>query len=123
MKRINPDPTITLDALGMKTSLLARAVIHAVVLEPDHRVQFYTAAGEGAVIVQRVRMEISRLRNGMKERGKQPAAFRLPTRIYPETIGGIRYDSVVMEKVASRKQLMAESMRELDELFKGIIKS
>ena len=66
-----------------------------VVLKDGERALFLTPAGEGAAILQRLRVMISRKRNAMKAQGRKVKEFRLRSTIHPETHNGKRHDACV----------------------------
>ena len=77
------------------------------------RVLFLCEAGTAVAVVQRLRMQLSRQRNKMRQKGKRIQEFQLHSEIYPETHGGIRYDAVVMWRVLAKWQQAELEIEEL----------
>lgn len=79
----------------------------------DERVLFLCPPGESTALVQRLRMQLSRQRNRMRERGKRIQDFQLHSTVHPETHDGIRHDAIVMWRVVSKHQQAELEMEEL----------
>lgn len=79
----------------------------------DERAYFLCPAGESEALIQRLRMALSRQRNKMRARGKPIQEFQLYSSVHPETHDGIRYDAILMWRVASKAQQAELEMEKL----------
>lgn len=105
--------TIRLDtpALDDTGKLLEQVLV--VVIREDSRVLFLTPAGMGPVIVQRLRMRISRKRAELRAGGKRPKQFTLRASYHNETHNGIRKDACVLWREVYQHMAMSEELEGL----------
>lgn len=79
----------------------------------DERACFLCPAGDSEPLIQRLRMQLSRQRTRMRNRGKPIQEFQLHSSVHPETHNGIRHDAIVMWRVASKQQQAELEMERL----------
>ena len=79
----------------------------------DERVLFLCPAGESEALIQRVRMQLSRQRTKLRNKGRVIQEFQLHSSVHPETHEGIRHDAIIMWRVASKAQLAELEMEKL----------
>lgn len=104
----NPGALIKIDATGKGTVKLLEEVMMA--FNAGNRATFLWPAGEGERIVQRIRVELSRIRRKMDRKNKPYQQFNLRDRICPHTHPrtGIRFDCIVLEKVVTDRHKTIE---------------
>lgn len=102
--RIDAQPLTTEELLGQ---ILA-------ILNEGNRATFLCESSMGAIVTQRIRMRLSRLRNSMDRKELPKQHFRLTSRIYPYTNRrNRRMDCVVLEKVKTRTHEISESLERM----------
>ena len=97
-------------SLDNTNKLLAEVLTHVL---QDHYVLFLVDAGEGRNVVNRLRMQLSRQRKKLRDRGKKFKQFTLHSTIHPETHDGVRFDAIVMWKQQSLSQIAAQDIENL----------
>lgn len=91
------------------TKALVQAIL--TVIHTGDRAMFFTRAGEGASVIQRVRMMISRKREELRKDGIVPQKFIMHSTIFPyTTLAGVRMDCVVAWKFQSTKHQLQEKL-------------
>jgi hypothetical protein len=105
-------PSVYLDkpTLDNTNTLLAEVLTHVL---KDHYVHFLVEAGEGRNVVNRLRMQLSRQRKKLRDKGKKFKQFMLYSTIHSETRDGIRYDAIVMWKQQSVSQLAEQDIENI----------
>ena len=101
-----------LDSIPDQTKPLVGLLIRET-SQPDSRVSFLVAAGDGKNIMQRVRVFISRGRKRMARAGKKQRLFSLHHTIHPETHNGKRMDCVVIWQTRGLRHEMREHLEDL----------
>lgn len=96
--------------LANTNALLAEVLTHVL---QDRYVYFLVEAGDGRNVVNRLRMQLSRQRKKLRERGKKFKQFMLYSTIHSETRDGIRYDAIVMWKQQSISQLAGQDIEDI----------
>lgn len=96
-----------------KTTRLLAEVLRECV--EDKRVQFLVDAGSGSLVVQRLRVALSRSRNRHRNAGRKVVEFTLCHSIYPHTDSeGKRHDCIVMwikrDQIHERRELLDDLM-------------
>jgi hypothetical protein len=102
-----PDTTVaksTTDLLG---------AILQIILPSDSRAKFYVPAGEGHIMLQRVRVKLSRKRMAMQQAGKKIRHFHLSSSIHVETHNGKRLDCVILWRRVVPLHLMAQDFEDI----------
>jgi hypothetical protein len=79
----------------------------------DQYVLFLVPAGEGRNYTNRLRMQLSRQRQKLREQGKRFKQFTLHSTLHPETHDGIRFDAIVMWKQQSLSQLAEQDIENI----------
>lgn len=93
------------------TKLLEQVLL--VIIRDDSRALFLCPAGCGPVIMQRLRVMLSRQRKKVQARGKRTKHFRLRNTIHTETHNGIRHDACVVWREVSDVAWLKEELESM----------
>lgn len=105
VRLVNPPIDDTEQLLGL--------VLGTLLADASGRVLFICPPSQGAAIVQRLRVAISRNRQRLLAKKIRPRRFRLRATIHPETHDGIRCDACVLWLEVSEQNLMLQDLEGL----------
>ena len=103
--------TIRLDVNVDSTQELLGAILQQ--LNKGERAMFLVPPGMSEPILQRVRVKLSRIRNGIRQRGGKIRHFILRSSVHPHTEGGKRFDCVVVWRDQLESQRALEILEDM----------
>lgn len=92
--------------------------LHAIIqtLNQDDRAQLIVPAGQAALITQRIRMQLSRVRNQLRSKGVPIKQFTIKTHSHHFTdLSGKRFDAVLFWKQKTKLHVVKELLEKKEQ--------
>ena len=100
------------EKVAATTGELLGAVLQ-IILPTDSRAKFFVPAGEGEIVLQRLRVKLSRKRKELQAKKKKIRHFHLSSSIHKETHDGKRLDCVILWRRVVPHHLMSQDLEDL----------